>query len=64
MRDRIRIRFTDGMEFDTSGELRVIHRSDGWYVVGRGMLVAVDNPEDGERLIEELRGGDDDALRT
>ena len=60
----MKLRFTDGMEFDTSGELRVIHRSDGYYVVGEGMLVAVDNREDGERLIEELRGGSNDALRS
>ena len=51
----MKLRFTDGLEFDTSGELRVVRRKDGWYVVGRGMLVAVDGREDGERLIEELR---------
>ena len=60
----MKLRFTDGMEFDTSGELRVVHRKDGYYVVGEGMLVAVDSPEDGKRLIEELRGGSNDALRT
>ena len=49
-----RIQFSDGMQFDTGGELRVVHRSDGWYVVGRGMLLAVDSPEDGKRLIDEL----------
>ena len=54
----MRLRFTDGMEIDTSGRLRVIHRRDGWYVVGEGMLIAVESPEDGERLIEKLRGGD------
>ena len=59
------LRFTDGMEIDVSGNLRVVHRSDGWYVVGEGMLAAVNDPDDGERLIEELRtaGGEDDALR-
>ena len=62
----MKLRFTDGMEFGTSGELRVIRRKDGWYVVGRGMLLAVDGREDGERLIEELRKerGNTDALRT
>ena len=60
------LRFDDGMEFDTGGELRVVHRSDGWYVVGQGILVAVDGREDGERLIEKLRheGGREDALRS
>ena len=60
----MKLRFTDGMEIDTGGELRVIHRRDGYYVVGRGMLVAVDDPEDGKRLIDELRGGKHDAHRT
>jgi hypothetical protein len=60
------LRFDDGMEFDTGGELRVVRRRDGWYVVGQGILAAVDDPEDGERLIEKLRhgGGRDDELRT
>jgi hypothetical protein len=62
----MKLRFDDGMEIDTDGELRVVHRSDGWYVVGQGILVAVDDAEDGERLIARLRnpGGRDDALRT
>ena len=60
----MKLRFTDGMEFDTSGELRVVHRKDGYYVVGRGMLLAVDGRDDGKRLIEELRGGNNDALRS
>ena len=34
-----RLRFSDGMEFDVSGDLRVVHQRDGWYVVGRGMLI-------------------------
>jgi hypothetical protein len=46
------IRFSDGMSFDTSGPLRTTHRSDGWYVVGRGMLMAVDSREEGEEFIE------------
>jgi hypothetical protein len=60
------LRFDDGMEFDTDGELRVVHRSDGWYVVGQGILVAVDDPQDGARLVEKVRheGGREDALRT
>jgi hypothetical protein len=49
-----KLRFTDGMEFDVDGELRVVHRKDGWYVVGQGMLMPVDSPEDGARLIEKL----------
>lgn len=53
------LRFTDGMEFDTDGELRVEERSDGWYVVGDGMLLAVDSEQDGYDYIKRLRGGSD-----
>ena len=45
------IKFNDGMEFDTSGELRLSCRSDGWYVVGGGMLIPVDSAREG---IEEI----------
>lgn len=48
------IRFTDGMEFDTSGELRKVKRSDGWYVVGDGMLVPVGGPEEADAFIDNF----------
>jgi len=60
----MKLRFDDGMDFDLSGELRVVRRTDGWYVVGQGMLMAVDDPEDGGRLIDELQGGESDAVRS
>ena len=50
------MRFTDGMEIDTSGEYRVIRKSDGLYVVGHGMLSAVDSWEEGDELIRSLKG--------
>jgi hypothetical protein len=61
-----RLRFSDGMEFDLSGDLRVVHRRDGWYVVGRGMLIPVADREESDRLVAEMnnRGGSNDALRT
>ena len=49
------IHFTDGMSFNLQGPLRIIKRSDGFYVVGKGMLCPVENREDGECLIEDLR---------
>ena len=45
------LRFSDGMEFDTNGEMRVEKRSDGYYVVGGGMMFAVDTREEGEAEI-------------
>jgi hypothetical protein len=37
------LKFSDGVEIDTSGPLRPLHLHDGWYVVGGGMLIAVDS---------------------
>ena len=48
------LRFSDGMTFDTSGVLRLTCRSDGWYVVGRGLLCPVSNRKEGEQLIADM----------
>jgi hypothetical protein len=37
------LKFNDGVSFDLSGKLRVERRSDGWYVIGRNMMFAVDS---------------------
>lgn len=47
--------FSDGMSFDTSGELRIISESDGLYVIGNGMLVPIKSYEEGAKLIESLK---------
>ena len=55
-----KLRFTDGMSFDTSGPLRLAMRADGAYVVGEGMLVPVRDLAEGRQLIENIhksRGG-------
>jgi len=49
------IKFSDGEVFDTSGDLRTELRSDGWYVLGNGFLIAVDTKEKGETKILELK---------
>lgn len=48
------LRFSDGEEFDTSGEARIIRRSDGMYVCGKGMLVPVKNENEALLVIERL----------
>ena len=48
------LEFSDGVKFDTGGELRVEHRHDGAYVVGRGMLIPVADADDGNRTIERM----------
>lgn len=48
------MRFSDGMQFKTSGALRAEKRRDGWYVVGKGMLCPVDDQAKALALIESL----------
>jgi hypothetical protein len=46
------LKFSDGMEFDTSGPLRITSRSDGLYVVGKGCLIPVNSREEAEEIIK------------
>lgn len=49
-----RLRFSDGVEFDTSGPLRVERRPDGYYLVGQGYLIPCDDETEAQRLLVEL----------
>lgn len=49
------IRFNDGVEFDPNGDYRIEMRHDGMYVVGHGLVCAVETREEGEELIKTLR---------
>ena len=49
------IRFSDGLEIDETGDYRVISEFDGLYVVGNGLLCAVNTREEGETLIRQLQ---------
>ena len=42
------------MNFDTSGPIRLTHRSDGWYVIGDGMLIPVNSEEEGEKIKDQM----------
>ena len=49
------IKFSDGMEFDTSSSNYYLTcRSDGWYVVGKGMLCPVSSVKEGREYIREM----------
>ena len=49
------IKFSDGMEFDTSSKnYYLTRRSDGWYVVGKGMLCPVSSVKEGREYIREM----------
>ncbi len=50
-----KIKFSDGMEFDTSANrYHLTRRSDGWYVVGKGMLCPVSSVKEGREYIREM----------
>ena len=51
------LKFSDGMTFDLSGPLRVELRSDGYYVLGQGMMMAVDTLEQGQKVIADKNSG-------
>ena len=45
------IRFNDGVNVDTSGELRKLQLSDGLYVIGKGIMLPVDSDEEANEII-------------
>lgn len=51
------LKFSDGETFNLSGPLRVELRSDGYYVVGQGMMMAVDTLEQGQKVIANKNSG-------
>jgi hypothetical protein len=49
------LRFNDGVNIDTDGELRIIYLKDGYYVVGEGYCIPVDNRAEGEETIADMK---------
>ena len=49
------LRFNDGVNIDTSGELRILRLRDGYYVVGEGMCIPVADREEAKEVISALR---------
>jgi hypothetical protein len=47
------LRFNDGININTSGELRILTLSDGVYVVGNGMLLPVKDRKEAEEYISK-----------
>ncbi len=50
------LRFSDGVNIDTGGELRAVHLADGWYVVGDGMSAPCKDEEECIKLINNMKG--------
>jgi len=52
------LKFSDGVEIDTSGPLRPLHLHDGWYVVGGGMLIPVESLQQARDEIAAMKAID------
>lgn len=50
-----KLKFSDGMEFDLSGPLRVELRVDGYYVLGENKMMAVNSLKEGIELIKNWK---------
>jgi len=46
--------FSDGVEIETGGDYEIKQLKDGWYVLGKGLLIPVDSEEDGKRILREI----------
>ena len=58
------IRFSDGVSFNTESlTFRVVRKPDGYYVVGRGMLMPVEDRDEGWRIIDELLAAEGHSSR-
>jgi hypothetical protein len=47
------LRFSDGVNIDTSGPLRPLKLADGWYAVGDGMLCPMRDAAEADEFIRE-----------
>ncbi len=47
--------FSDGETFDTSVELQLTHRKDGWYVIGEGLLIPVVDIDKGRTMLKQIK---------
>jgi len=50
-----KLNFSDGEVFNTCGPVRAEQRKDGWYVMGRGMLIPVDSMAEAITLVCEYK---------
>ena len=49
------LKYVGDLIIDSTGPLRKIRLPDGLYVVGEQMLIAVDNDEEADEIIDELK---------
>jgi hypothetical protein len=49
-----KLKFSDGMIIHSHGPLRTVEFSDGWYVVGKGMVIPVASELSGKEVINKF----------
>ncbi|EIM63240.1 hypothetical protein [Desulfobacter postgatei] len=49
------LKFTDGIQIDTSGPIRKLKLDDGWYVTGQGFLIPVKDEKEADQEINQLK---------
>lgn len=49
------LRFSDGISVDTSGEPRVLRLNDGYYAVGKGILIPVACQQSAEFMVQRMK---------
>ena len=52
------LKFSDGVDIDTSGEPRVLRLNDGYYAVGKGILIPVDTQQAAEFMVQRMKKWD------
>ena len=48
------LKFSDGVTIDTTGEPRVLQLSDGYYAVGKGILIPVSTKDAAEFMVQRM----------
>lgn len=51
----IMLKFSDGVNIETSGKLRTLKLDDGWYVTGQGLLIPCGSHEEAKKKLDELK---------
>jgi hypothetical protein len=48
------LKFNDGVNIDTSGKLRKLELSDGWYVVGEGRCIPCKDESEANSILDSM----------
>lgn len=50
----MKLKYTDGIEIDTDGPFRILHHRDGWYLAGEGLLIPLENEQEGLDYLDQI----------